>query len=218
MGRHCLIALLAVPAFMGCADLTAPHPSAMPEDVEAFVVASGLPDVRSYREPVRDDVRDVLVFTVEWGSPQDCPSGCFFFSATGIRHQGTLGWLEVQGAEAAADQDRLVHYDFGAGDDALYSDHLLGALRDGDLFNQHLYSVYRLRLTAELDVPETVIARLASRLVVEGWPWLATSMLQRAGPPRCETSVLEELATLGGGAWSWGATPGQAGQALEACT
>ncbi len=64
--------------------------------VEHFIRAADFPALRSSYPIFRQPERDLLIFGVSFGSPQDCPSGCFYSGAIGLRLGRKLGWIDIR--------------------------------------------------------------------------------------------------------------------------
>ncbi|MFL5402912.1 MAG: hypothetical protein ACJ8BF_08860 [Gemmatimonadales bacterium] len=62
--------------------------------VERFIAAAGFPELRSKSAIYRDPSRDLVIFEVSYGKPQDCPAGCFYSGAAGLKYGSRIGWLE----------------------------------------------------------------------------------------------------------------------------
>lgn len=114
----CLVVLLLL---AGCDDdgLTAPemfHPTPTTAKVNAFVAAQQLPLFRwTHQTLLRDGYE---CFYASFGEPQDCPAGCFYGSAYGIRVGDRVGWL---GFESLDGYEPLPGSDF----DVLATDSIL---------------------------------------------------------------------------------------------
>jgi hypothetical protein len=63
-------------------------------DVDRFIAAARFPELRSKKGIYRDASRNLLIFGVSYGSPQDCPSGCFYSGAVGLKYGSRIGWLD----------------------------------------------------------------------------------------------------------------------------
>jgi hypothetical protein len=116
-GRNLLLsaALLGV-LQLACA--AAPHVNTTPEKtsditkevITRFIDEQHIPDVHQVEilDVTLDDVRftnhdhpiNLVLFTVKYGAPNDCQSGCFFSSGEGIYRGGDrVGWLQFEGEE-----------------------------------------------------------------------------------------------------------------------
>ena len=82
---------------VSCADNGVSPQSHPPSQmVLAFIQAQSLPLLRSSENCFRVD--PVVVFGVSYGRPHDCPAGCAYSGAYGLRSGTRVGWLRVYGA------------------------------------------------------------------------------------------------------------------------
>lgn len=94
--------------------LTSATPAAeVPSDIVSFIEASDIED------PIFDQVElfefsdEVVVFAVDFGEAQDCPSGCFWDVVVGMQSGDTIGWFAENG-RAIDESSRLLALDTAA--------------------------------------------------------------------------------------------------------
>src|SRR3954469_12802521 len=75
-----------------CRATTAPVTPPLPDDVAQFVTP--LPKLRTATTVFEFPKKGFLLFTATYGDPQDCPAGCFYAQAWGIKYAGRIGWIE----------------------------------------------------------------------------------------------------------------------------
>jgi hypothetical protein len=186
---------------VGCSDPFAPAP----DDVRAFAVSEGLPQIRRVETVRHLRAEDVLFFRVTFGPPRDCPSGCFYDTALGLRHAGEIGWLEVAGTPGVYDPSRQHYMDDRSGrrffsvspaHDGLFSASLLDQL----LSDSTLYASLAAFLASHDSTPEPALFRLAERLPAG---WTHTAILIATHPnARCSRAVQDEVLKVPGSPFS----------------
>lgn len=74
----------------------APPPlMALSAPAQALVEAMQLPKLRSAGTVYVDSTRALEFFLVSYGDGQDCPGGCFYSNAIGVRHGSRVGWIST---------------------------------------------------------------------------------------------------------------------------
>jgi hypothetical protein len=63
-------------------------------DIREFVDSEHIDSPQRIRVVYEDAMREIVLFAVPNGPPQDCPSGCFFDRAVGLLAEGRLGWID----------------------------------------------------------------------------------------------------------------------------
>ena len=76
-----------------------PDTGALGADVDRFIRSARLPKIRKKVADFRYPQRGLLLFSVSYGEPQDCPSGCVYSQAVGLKYGGQIGWLRVDDYE-----------------------------------------------------------------------------------------------------------------------
>ncbi|MEP0547562.1 MAG: hypothetical protein ABJF88_11570 [Rhodothermales bacterium] len=132
----------------------------VPAVIAAFVAGHDLPDPQPVRvfDLAAGDGEDIDLFTVSYGPPMDCPSGCFYATAHGLRRGEAVGWLvpDLPG------RSPFVAYDFGEADAALYTAELFARFEAVDAW-AYRYAFLPV-LARDPDVPRDVLSRVARGL------------------------------------------------------
>jgi len=158
-------------------------PETLPPVVRSFAFTQGLNPLRAYEELLSEPARGVLFFSLAWGPPLDCPSGCYYESAFGIAQEERVGWISFTPYGLSDPLTAGGVFDIAATDEYLVDPNLLIRLRAVD---GGLYGNYRLLLSCDADVPEATLRHIADTIAVDGWPLLARALLEH---PAVLTSV-----------------------------
>lgn len=179
--------------FAGCDSLLGP----VPDDVQTFVRAEGLPKVRKVREVFALD--SVRMYRVSYGEPQDCPSGCFYLGGTLLKVGSRLGWIGLDTWELQFDSTRSLwrpnirggtNFRVVEADTVLASERLLGELLASDAY---AHITLRNYLGLHEGTPEPVLWRVATRALAEvnsASMWLIVTHPNS----QCSRRILEYLA------------------------
>lgn len=132
--RRAALILLCL-AMLGCNGSSAVGPDPALSVVRAFVESQHrafvrdqtLPKAQEIVEILRVPEEDLLVFSVNYGDPQDCWAGCFYSVGYGLKYGSTIGWMRVENYGMAVDSARLVFYETSPTDHYLFT---------GDLFRR----------------------------------------------------------------------------------
>src|SRR6478752_7778725 len=151
---------------LSCRGTTTPGAPALPGDVAQFL--SPLPKLRSASTVFEFPEKNFLLFTASYGDPQDCPAGCFYAQAWGIKYAGQIGWIDG----APAGQPR---YDVRPTDEFLFDETLWNRIQ-----SEWIGAGFRIMLSCDFDTPPAALERLASRLPQDGWPFLADLLVDVA--------------------------------------
>lgn len=117
-GRSALLGLLGVTLAACAADeITGPHYPLPSPEARAFIESQHLPLRRTMERWFLQD--EVEVFGVFYGHPYDCPSGCAYSSAVGLRRAGSVGWIRLNDVEGF-EPDSASLYDVTPADSALW--------------------------------------------------------------------------------------------------
>ncbi len=94
MSRYIWIFLIALILFSCEAIMPEPDPDfiPIPKDVQDFVSEEQLPDDQEVRGDYFSEDPYLLLFSVPYGPAMDCPSGCFYSVAGGIKTERQIGW------------------------------------------------------------------------------------------------------------------------------
>lgn len=188
--KGCFLILAAACLLPGCGDVDILVP---PDgEVGQFLQAEPLPEIRSYQPVFAVGAEELNLFRVEYGEPQDCPSGCFFLSAWGMQYGERIGWLDVPLDEGAPDTEGLQFFPLSSDDETLFRPSLLTQIENAD---PYLGSVYRLFLAGHPASPEDGLAAIAASIAPHGWLALGWKLLENP-TVRQSREVLSILADL----------------------
>lgn len=165
-----------------CAAATEPVTRSLSPEVAAFV--STLPKLRSVSMVFDVPENGLALFKAEYGDPQDCPSGCFFLTAWGLKYADQIGWIE--GAPSTEKR-----YDVKSTDQFLFDESLWDRIQ-----KEWIGGGFRVMLACDTDTPTPALERLAARLPADGWPYLAEVLLEVA-QRRSERHIVEMISDLG---------------------
>lgn len=90
-------ALISGVAVSACKPAPVDPVASLPVEVRSFLRVDPSLKVRAGTLVLDDPKAGLAVFRVQYGEPQDCPSGCFFLTATGVRAGGQTGWVRALG-------------------------------------------------------------------------------------------------------------------------
>lgn len=193
--RTVVLSFCLIIGFAGCDNLLGP----VPEVVQTFVRAEGLPEVREIEEIFALD--SVRMYRVRYGEPQDCPSGCFYLSGTLLKVGSRLGWIDLDTWELQFDSTRSLyvpvilgdtHFRVVDADTVLASERLLDELLVSD---SYAYGTLRTYLGLQEDAPEPVLWRVATRALADvnsAAVWLIVTHPNS----QCSQRILEYLAAF----------------------
>lgn len=155
----CCISMLAFG--MACSPALQGSLPERPTLIEAFLEAQDLP--RAQQHVVISISTDPLVewFLVEYGDPMDCPAGCIFDTAFGLRYEDTVGWVGM--SVRGDDVNEAAYFDFTPEHPYLFSDDFLSALHEAEPRIGHHHLLW-LALARDEDTPRPTLLRIAHRL------------------------------------------------------
>lgn len=156
--------------------------------IEQFIAAANLPKARATNVLLRLRNPELVIFDVSYGEPQDCPSGCFYFSMLGLAYNGTIGWL-------SSDDHPSKAFPVAATDTFLFSLAFQDALaaRFGRWSNVEA-AIYRL-LLQQSDVPRSLLMRYIERVYANIDQQLVMALAQSPAVKR-DSEMLTLLANL----------------------
>ncbi|MCR4339454.1 MAG: hypothetical protein NUW01_06150 [Gemmatimonadaceae bacterium] len=186
IGTAAMVAVLA-----GCSSVADPPFDDVPPNVVEFVT-NELPKPRQIDVEFRDDGNGLLIFSASYGEPQDCPAGCFYLMAWGLAYRDQVGWIGL-----SVPTGTTSFYDVKPEDSQLFADQLWD-----DLKPLYVFGAFRMMLTCDADTPASALVRLAERLPQEGWPFLASLLLNEA-QRRDVRPVAEVIARLVSSEWNF---------------
>jgi hypothetical protein len=200
MPRHnalLLSILFAVLVPLGC-DQSMPE---VGEDIAAFVEAEPLPESQDPNLVFSDSELGASAFWVSFGEARDCPSGCFYSKAYGLKYQGRIGWM---GVDAYGEDDsvttKVSYFDVQKGDSTLFKegtrDRFEQAQEQSDRsYTDATYDHFLEMLGEDEDTPSGTLLELAQLLKDEYRPELGRALLENP-VVRSSESILEVLAGL----------------------
>ncbi len=101
------------------------------EHIQSFVDNENLPDAQEVNVQFYADSQGVTIFSVPYGPPHDCPSGCFYSSVYGIDSERQIGWvLHEDYTEGVVDTSN--RYNFDEYETAMYDTSLLSLIRESE--------------------------------------------------------------------------------------
>jgi hypothetical protein len=178
-------------AFLGCGG-DSPFDVDVSDGVDSLAAIAPFPKKQVPLEASLAVGRDITLFTLMYGEPQDCPSGCFYSTAYGLRNGAKIAWLAVDDMDEV-NLDDLELYEFDARDSILFTD---AGFRAIDALDSYFYhSHFLTRLAASTTVGTGPLVSVAQTL--PGWisPYLADVLI--ANPVvRTSREVLVVLADL----------------------
>jgi hypothetical protein len=180
-------------ALHGCGDnpMRPGPPPDVPADVRSFVTTEGLPELQGIKIVFAGD-GEVLLFQASYGTVHDCPSGCFYSSALGLRLDEKIGWIHFDDFEDI-DPTGFHHFDVKATDAALFDTSFWSELENAD--SRTLWAAFLPMLAADTDTPPAAlmeIARLLRNYISGTVVW---SLLDNPNV-RKDREILEVLAGL----------------------
>lgn len=113
-----------------------PFPPALIESdnvIDSFIKNAGFPKTQKVKISINIPEQNLKIFRISYGEPQDCPSGCFYSNATGIKYRDKIGWISINDYDHI-DISNLVMYNFDASDAYIYTDDFLSALKTKDFW------------------------------------------------------------------------------------
>ena len=194
-----LLVFLAALLPLGC-DQT---PTGVDDDIASFVGSQPLSEAQEPKLVFESSEWGIEVFWVSFGEARDCPSGCFYSKAYGLKFQDRIGWM---GLDAYGRDDsvttRVNYFDVQAGDSTLFENdvrnQLEAALDESDRsYADATYDHFLLMLAGDEETPSTTLLDLAELLEEAYRPELGSVLLENA-VVRSNKPILEVLAGLSG--------------------
>ncbi len=118
-----------------------PVEPSIPSDIQNFVNKLELEDAQEIEIIIEVKTEDVYVFSVAYGPPMDCPSGCIYSGVWGLKNKAKISIFEL--------------YDIESIDTYLFSQEFFDIVKEKE---QHIYYNMLLPLLAkDEDTPRTVL-------------------------------------------------------------
>jgi hypothetical protein len=136
-----------------------PDDTSVPNDIVAFVASQLLPKAQKPVIFVQVPEHSIVGFTVDYGDPIDCPAGCFYSRAYGLRRADKIGWVCSNDCDGVFS---FTPYRIDSTDWYFYTQEFWDRL---DVANSWFYHYALLHLFArDPDTPIDVLKRLAESL------------------------------------------------------
>lgn len=116
--------------------------------VDNFIKSHNFPELRSADLLYEDRVKDVRIFEVSYGKPNDCPSGCFYSRGVGLAYGNKIGWIELYDYDNKIEEESVNYYVLSDGDEYLASEVMTNKLSNLD---RNLYITRYRRMLADYD-------------------------------------------------------------------
>jgi len=97
-----------------------------------FVNGQGLHDRQAVKIIMRNDDLRLIFFKVDFGSPQDCPSGCFYSRGYGLKCREKIGWLRVSDYDYILDLETLDYFNIESTDTPLFNENVWSRIESID--------------------------------------------------------------------------------------
>ncbi len=179
MNKIIILAILGIILISGCGQETntpeQPPTSPTSSPIETFVNSFDFPKMQGVNILIDIPEENIKVFQISYGEPQDCPSGCFFSRATGIKNNNKIAWISINNYDDF-DVSNLQMYDFDSSDSYLFTDEFFNKLKSRDSW---VYQYAFLPLLAkDPDTPNETLLKIAEALSSDIQPLLANSLLE----------------------------------------
>ncbi len=190
------------------------HPLA-PDDlnhIEQFIDSQIIPDRQATEIILRRENLRLTFFSVKYGSPQDCESGCFFFAVYGVKCGERIGWIHRMSTDRIGLEDQTF-FDVESTDTALFNTNMWSLLESADTWT--FWSALLPLLASDPDTPEPTLLAIANRLTSYiadsiAWCLLDNPVVQESA------EILTVLATLPGPTRSYEGVRERAQELLDA--
>lgn len=151
-----------------CQDLgVEDHIGSVSSDIVRFSAQAQFPNPQPVKSVFWNASEDLTVFLVSYGDPQDCPSGCYYAEAYGLKHKSKIGWLTP---------GPLPMFDLDSNDTYLFSDDFWTQL---DVHANYSYrGLFLPLMIQDPDTPIPVVKRIADGLSVYSMPYYGELLLE----------------------------------------
>ncbi len=171
------------------------------DSIDNFVKNVNFPKSSGVNVFINVPAQDLKVFKVRYGEPQDCPAGCFFSNATGIKYGDKIGWISINDYEHI-NVSKIIMYDFAVSDTYLYTDEFSQLLKSKD--DWVYQNAFLPELAKDKDVPRNVLLKIANGLSSYIQPSLANNLLENSAVKndREILTIIANLPVFSGDAYS----------------
>lgn len=131
------------------------------EPIEEFIKSQNLPDIQPYEIILNIEEENLKIFTLKFGEPQDCESGCIYMTGIGLQYKSKTGWLYLTYYNES-DTTKRKFYDIDSTETYLYSDDFWKKLDEANSW-AYRHSLLH-NLAQDKDTPVDVLYRIAEGL------------------------------------------------------
>ncbi len=157
---HSVLLVIFMVFYISCSKN--PVDANIPSDIQNFVDELELEDAQRVEIIIEVKNKDVYVFSVSYGPPQDCPSGCFYSKVWGLKNETKISIFE--------------NYDIEPIDTYLFSQEFLDLVKEED--EMVIYYPKLLPLLArDEDTPRAVLLSITQILYNYISPHIANNLL-----------------------------------------
>lgn len=161
--------------------------------IESFINSYSFPRLQEMKIILRIPEEDVTVFTVKYGDPNDCISGCFFSDGEGILNGEKIGWISINNYEDIDIPDDY-KYDLDTSDDYLFTDDFYTALTAAHGWVGH--GSYMILMAADKDTPYEILLGYAEIIAEQRGHGYLSSVLLSNPVVKTDENILMILASL----------------------
>lgn len=156
--------------------------------IQSFVDSENLPDAQEVKLRFVADSQGVTIFSVFYGPPHDCPSGCFYDAVFGIESERQIGWVLHEDYTTGV-VDASNRYLFDEHETAMYDTCLLSLIRESEWGSILYWNMLSGLLARSEDSPTPVLEHIALSLYEYIAPYITFCLLSNPSI-RSEVSVL----------------------------
>jgi hypothetical protein len=188
------LACLAVGAFLASCedDGVSPRYPQPSEGVLEFIRAEQVPLLRSTDRLFIEG--PVEIFSISFGPPYDCPSGCAYSFAFGVRSGSWIGWLSFDSTRVHG-PERSRYFDVTAADSALCHAEMWSRMRQSEPRSTWFWPKLLPVLARDPDTDPDALLRISTMLASYISTYVAWSLLQNEYVQR-DVGILTNLARL----------------------
>jgi len=173
---HLVLAMALGVILPSCSeDLVAPKFPPPTSWVIGFVNRSGIDDIHTINQIMVEGMFEA--FSIEYGPAMDCPLGCVYWGAFGLRLGTKIGWL-AHTIPSGTEVDSLTHFDVEATDTVLFDEALWSRMEENDATSHYLHTALLPVVALDEDSPLSVLRRQAEGLASYIHPHIAWNLLR----------------------------------------
>lgn len=173
------------------------------EDIKSFVESEDLPEAQTPEVSFSDPNSKTKPFRVSFGEARDCPAGCFYSKAYGVKFRSRIGWMGLvpYGRDDTV-KSKIKFFDVQAGDSTLFDpgfrDRFREATKDQDPDGYApIYEAYLQMLGGDEETPTGTLNSLIDVLFEGYFPDVASALIENP-VIRSNETLLERLTELPG--------------------